>query len=175
MLSPFWKIYKQYYLLHITFKHSNQNLYIASYQNFSFLRNYFDIKTYSSLHTFPMMLPTSCKKKTKNNTSLIKKLTFNYLLINKRYQLQNLTFFFSKSSIVVISIKNITLKTIQINQLMDQKTEIVHSSTSIIWLFVQINHISLKKNQCSAFNDFNYTYFNFLTLQSYKGFCKMIN
>lgn len=144
MLSPFWKIYKQYYLLHITFKHSNQNLYIASYQNFSFLRNYFDIITYSSLHTFPMMLPTSCKKKTKNNTSLIKKLTFIYWSIRGiNYRIWH---FFCKSSIVVISIKNITLKTFQINQLMDQKTEIVHSSTSIIWLIVQINHISLKKN-----------------------------
>lgn len=119
-----------------------------------------------------MMLPTSCKKKTKN-TSLIKKLTFIYWSIRGiNYRIWH---FFCKSSIVVISIKNITLKTFQINQLMDQKTEIVHSSTSIIWLIVQINHISLKKNQCSAFNDFNYTYFNFLTLQSYKGFCKKIN
>lgn len=170
MLSPFWKIYKQYYLLHIIFK--PKFIYCFIYQNFSFLRNYFDIKTYSSLHTFPMMLPTSCKKKTKN-TSSIKKLTFIYWSIRGiNYRIWP---FFCKSSIVVISIKNITLKTIQINQLMDQKTEIVHSSTSIIWLIVQINHISLKKNQCSAFNDFNYTYFNFLTLQSYKGFCKMIN
>lgn len=95
-----------------------------------------------------MMLPTSCKKKTKNNTSLIKKLTFIYWSIRGiNYRIWH---FFCKSSIVVISINNITLKTIQINQLMDQKTEIVHSSTSIIWLIVQINHISLKKKPNAA-------------------------
>lgn len=57
--------------------HIRTKIYILLHIKISHFLDYFDIKTYSSLHTFPMMLPTSCKKKTKN-TSLIKKLTFIY-------------------------------------------------------------------------------------------------